>query len=316
MRKLLFVVLLSFLSCQHEKEEPISNTTITNTFEQEFENKLKNEPKIFLKYWSGMTLEEYSKVYSILHEEGVLEFGKYKTTGCSTEMEKILRNDTVIGIKLVNAECLYPLYQEKYNLLPLVEKTSIERYYRENNPDYKPVTYYNTEKGLSTLPNCFIDKTERINDYSIINLDPTEINYIYTDKYLPEEEIVIDNEAVIIKITQESIDNIVTRIPSYTYSLEESQEMRNYQNSSEGQKHFGFFSGIKDSQHKFIYSNSKTRKVVVRKNPNLITITYMSKKDYQNEQMKQQEIKLQKLREAYDKKQKAIETEQRVMNEI
>lgn len=168
---LLFTV---FTSCQYKTEEPIiEEVEVVDT--NSFEYKLEHEPKIFLKYWAGMTFEQYKQVSEILIKEGVLKpsedfretisgiyiyvTGKtnlkifrfsfvenYKNSfrNIHGHVESRYENDIVDGVMLVGFdEINYNTFKEKYNL-PQADYVEKEIYtlqeYSEPPRDFKSVS--------------------------------------------------------------------------------------------------------------------------------------------------------------------------------
>lgn len=143
----IYLLLILFFGCKekernsypnHYKNEVINTDSLKSTSNKdEFKNKLNNEPKIFLKFWTNMTEKEYSTVIDILNKEGKLKGNNYVSSEGLFQIEPIKRIDKIIGIRLsyVNNN-LYKLYKEKYNLPPLKYKFNISEIYTEENPAY------------------------------------------------------------------------------------------------------------------------------------------------------------------------------------
>ena len=89
------IILLTFMSLQSCNERKHINLDIDKPekldLTKTFEYKLKHEPKIFLKYWSGMSVDESSKVDDILIAEGSIAFDSgiytYKLDNYSVTMK-------------------------------------------------------------------------------------------------------------------------------------------------------------------------------------------------------------------------------------
>lgn len=319
---LLFVsISIIFCSCRQETSNSSVTEPITNTkevVENEFERKLKNEPKIFLKYWSGMTYSEYYDVSQILVKEGVLKKDgfqfSYLTNNCRVPLETVKKDDLIIGIKLTeNIDCIYSLYQEKYGLPNMVYKDLLLSYFIENNPKYNPVSSYFNGTQTTYLPDCFIDKTSFLSTNQPQKLDTSNLSFKFPEKILPQDEFIIENTSNVIIIEQEIKRN---KLISYTYSLEESDEMNRYKNSEVGQKHFGIYSiGSKDSQSEYLIQNSKTRTGMITAYKE-ISITYKSKKDYYDELQKQKRELLNEQELELKRKQDKKELEKRIYDQI
>lgn len=317
------LILLVFYSCKEDKSnkivtEPISN--IEQNREDEFQRKLTNEPKLFLKYWSGMTYSEYSDVSELLVKEGVLEKDgwqlSYLTNDCRIPLETIHKNDLIIGIKLTeNIDCIYPLYEQKYNLPSMVEKNMDLFYLKANNPKYSPVNSYYNGTNTVYLPNCFVDKTSLLSTNVPQKLDINSLPYQNIKKILPQEKIIIENGSNIILIEQEikTSDRFI-----FTYSLEDSEEMKQYERSEEGQKYMGLASTMtedKNSQSGFIYQNSKTRSWVVSSYSEM-SITYISKKEYLNQKFENSERENDNKTKKLLEQKKKEELKKKVLDEI
>lgn len=290
------------------------NSEIEKQKEQEeksFNDKLQNASKIFLKYWEGMTYEEYNKVSKLLMEEGVIEehtytVYKYKVGDCNVHITPIFKNDLIYGIKLSNdIECIYPLYKEKYNLPDLVEKSTTKEFYRENNPYYSPRYTFSVGNKIYNLPDCFNDNSFFVEGNSRVYLDD---DYDYTKKFLISDSLLIENKSTVIKFKQTYFD-ITTSIPNnyYTYSLREKE---NFYNCTSYFNEIGvdMFS-VDGIIYENVKSNSKTRtwrRVVIP----VITIEYLSKNEYSKEVEKarnkiqtiqnKKEEKNKRVKEAYD----------------
>lgn len=158
---LFFLILVS--SCKNNNSsEPISESNKKEVDGKELKDlnwKLANEPKIFLKFWEGMRIREYTEVMKLLVENKTLEdvgiFGAYRTGACPPAiMNPIFEDNKLVRLEVNGGECLYSLFKEKYNLPSLVErkyyKTNLNnlkaksdtRLYKEKVlPQYKPLVY-------------------------------------------------------------------------------------------------------------------------------------------------------------------------------
>tara|TARA_Y100000588_G_scaffold383554_1_gene473132 strand:- start:13797 stop:14792 length:996 start_codon:yes stop_codon:yes gene_type:complete len=324
-RLLKFVLFISifFYSCKGDVSNKNEIKTISvseQNKETELERKLKNEPKLFLKYWSGMTLNEFIKVSEILLKEGVLKGSVYQlnyvTNNCNIPIERIEKDGLIIGIELTeDVDCIYPLYQRKYNLPSMVERNMDLFYLKANNPKYKPVTSYFNGVNTVQLPNCFIDKTSLLPTNSPQKLDINSLPYQSIKRILPQNKIIVENGSNIIIIEQEikTSERII-----YRYSLEDSKEMQQYESSEEGQKRLGLgatMTGDKNSLGNFIYTNSKTRTWVVSSYVNM-SITYTSKKEY-NKKLQEQKMELNnKAEQELNRERNKKELEKRVFDDI
>jgi|GEM_PF-5947640 len=303
MKKYLLLLLFSLLGCNQSStstsslKAPISQTSNSNTLVE----KLKSKPKIFLKFWSGMSYEEYFAVCNILDKEGITQNGYYQ----NSKIDCTLQNDiiTAIVLKNVNSE-LYQLYKKKYNLPPLIEKTTITENYVENNPEYNPTMTYTNGSKTTVLPNCFRDKAQEIPDNSRVNLVPTDEDIT---KFMIDNEYTIDKKDFVIIINQEIVSDPLN---TYRYSLSDNKDIERYLSSDQGKETFGnnFMGGLNAD---CINTNSKLRYVTKNHYP-YITITYMSKKEYLSFLKKR---KINELSENDEELKTKVE-QKRVLNEI
>jgi len=233
MKYILLIIFVFFLNGCKKESATNQNIIVTpnvikkgNT-SNEFEYKLKNEPKIFLKFWSGMNIDEFLDVKKILVKENVLKgpgyiFGGYITVKCyPANMNPIFENGKLISIEIEGDECLYSLFKEKYKLPPLIERRyfkmnlnnagkpgakSDTRQYKELVlPQHKPFTY---EEGEIIIKQNAVIRIEqemhrffrvtRISnkntDFSRNNFSPTSslgniiITYMSKEQFLKEDE--------------------------------------------------------------------------------------------------------------------------------
>ena len=167
---LLFLSMLMY-SCQEIKKQDVVKTQI-DLFKQD----LKNKPKYFLSFWGNMTTSEYNKVERLLINEGKFDvFGHYLIGTNKFDYEPIIDHHTenITGIRLnrIN-KSFYKLFEDKYNLPPLVEKSTISAIYIETNPLYaKPDTEDFYAKGN------YIRDLEVSNFLETYNLDPNNYKY-------------------------------------------------------------------------------------------------------------------------------------------
>ena len=324
MKKLLLILLIGIVfNCNDKKSEQTEIDTLVNQSKEdlEFEHKLKDEPKIFLKYWSGMTYIEYRRISDSLCKENILEKSGmgyyYLTNDCKVFTETVRKNDLVVGIKMTeNVDCIYPLFQQKYNLPNMVEMNLLVEHYVENNPKYNPVSTYFNGNAKVTLPSAFIDNSNSISVNEIIQLETNNeyLNQIYTEKVLPKNNFIINNGNNIIIINQEITKS---KHSLYRYSLEDSEEMKRYMGTENGQKHFGLGAiGNSDGgEYKYIEQNSKTRTVTTTAYKT-VTITYISEKDYQKQKFeKSQKENDERINELMEQK-KAQELKEKTLDDI
>lgn len=291
-----FLIMLMIVSC---KDNSSSNSSIDKPATQEqvaqfekdklnapteysesFYKDLKDKPKMFLKYWSGMTIEDYNNVSEILCKEGVLEkYGTldyyYLSDKCKVVFKPIFKDNLITAIEMYdNIDCIYPLFQKKYKLPNMVKKSRLDAYYIENNPKYKPETFYYDGRNNVSLPDAFIDKSNKLQANAIEKLPTDNINSIYTENKFYKDEFAIDNDSTMIIFNQKTSRN--NSGDFYRYSLDESNEMKEYM------KNINSLNSIvknRNNELKYIECNSKTRTVIAASNT-YKTIIYMSKKDY------------------------------------
>lgn len=289
---LLILILFFLQSCKNEKNNDLTPSINTNgqfktiISKSTFEEKLEKEPKLFLKFWSGMTKNEFEKVVNILNEEKIL-MGKYYSNyspirflvgeNCSSDMKArfdFSKEPKLVSIKLYNLaeyNCLYDLYKEKYGLPNLLKKAETDYEYVENNPNYSPVmSYTNDNKKLIFLNNAFNDKSSFIKNNDRIEKKtflPSRTTYI-----LPESPITIYKDSLVIVI-----DQVKHERKSYSYSLNQSQAFLNYQSSIYNDPTNRWL-----NEAKFIETNSKLRTVSL-KSFYSINATYMSVTEYNKE---------------------------------
>lgn len=285
------LILLLFNSCKNEK---VNNPEIEKSINQpqnDFDYKLRNEPKIFLKYWSEMTKDEASKVNDILINEGVIKqkplddgFTYYIDNYTVTMEFNYDLSNRLESISLKsNIDDIYPLYQKKYKLPNLVDCNTLIEYYLDNNNEYNPIYMYKkvgSDKNEFPIPNALLDKSSFVKSriYYDIKNKKNNSNYI-TNKYY-KDDLIVDKDSVIIAFTQE-FDKETNEFCSY--SLEKNKEAMAAQQNINGDG-FGTLhypgTGITDL---IIMQNSKTitcRKYKVLKK----SIKYMSKEKYKEKQ--------------------------------
>lgn len=108
---ILFLSVTLLIGCKYELKE-------------DFEIQLKNKPKLFLKYWVGMSKKDFERVSDTLNKDGVLDYYRnYKTITCgSLRIVPVYEwnSNSLKSIELIGNECLYKLYQNKYGLPDLI----------------------------------------------------------------------------------------------------------------------------------------------------------------------------------------------------
>jgi len=253
-----------------EGETEIANYKIDTTidFNKSVELELQNAPKLFLKFWYGMSKLKFEYVSQKLNDEKVLINSDYAVDGCKTNISPKFVDDKLISIELQNSECLYPLYQEKYKLMPLVDRKEIVKQYIENNPEYNPKMSYKKEGHEYKLSDLFIDKSSFVPE-GLVRIKESDIKSSKVN-VLPKSPIYIEKGEVVIKISQE----LKYYTGFYDYSLDLMKIQRSYSKDR--------IANFQLNESQFIITNSKLRTVSKYLNP-VITITYMSKMDYEKE---------------------------------
>uniref|UniRef100_UPI00404782B0 hypothetical protein n=1 Tax=Flavobacterium sp. TaxID=239 RepID=UPI00404782B0 len=173
------IILVSFFtillfSCNNSNNKKNEQDEISTVKVDSFEYKLKNESKIFLKYWSGMSYDEYIKVCELLVKDQILKkegnnffyvLGKgYKNvigiypsylnenSTEKLEIETVNEGDNINkkidGILLggINEEN-YVKFKNKYNL-EILQKVSNFKASKSLNPLYKD---FKTNNDISLL---------------------------------------------------------------------------------------------------------------------------------------------------------------------
>lgn len=198
-RKVIVNIIISlfvFTSCNSKVAEPMVEEIVKSN-ENSFEYKLQHEPKIFLKYWAGMTNKEYKKVSEVLIKEGVLKPTKnwqdastgiylYVTGNTDLEIYRFsfvedyrssfrnihgyadskYENDVVDGIMLRGFDDTnYESFREKYNL-PKAEYVEKETYTLQE--------YIEPPQDFQSL-NSMIPKQKKLSDIEIDNINSVTI---------------------------------------------------------------------------------------------------------------------------------------------
>ncbi|OBQ56515.1 hypothetical protein JJL45_13160 [Tamlana sp. s12] len=172
-----FIVIIFLYGCK--KNTTNNNIIIPDkvNIKNEFEYKLKNESKIFLKFWEGMTHKEFLMVKNLLVKENILKdqviSGAYITGICApSDIKPIFENDNLVSIELIGNECLYSIFKEKYDLPDLIErkyfnidlnkpnaKTDTMMYTEMVLPQEKPLTY---EEGEIVIKQNIVIRIEHL----------------------------------------------------------------------------------------------------------------------------------------------------------
>ena len=312
---LLLIIATLSTSCKNENIE--ENLPPTEVVKETFAEKLISKPKLFLKYWEDMSISEFYEVTAILKEEKVIDYEKLTETYYITDLCRIKYTSNFVdgklkSISLVNSiNCVYPLYQKKYNLPNLVEQDLVYESYIDNNIDYKPVIMYKKigEDKLFQIPNALIDKTPQLKRR--IYFDENNRYKSVRDKFY-KDHFIIDNDSIIIEFSQTMTKDIY---PLTTYSLSEDEDAMSAMSNING---LGFGrinnpgTGITDEM---IMKNSRTVKVTSKYSLEQ-SITYMSKKEYAKiKDLKNSEIRKDSLENA-TKKNNLKTRKEKAINEI
>ena len=282
------IILLTFMSLQSCNERKHINLDIDKPekldLTKTFEYKLKHEPKIFLKYWSGMSVDESSKVDDILIAEGSIAFDRgiytYELDNYSVTMKfNFNANNKLESITLKSdIDRIYPLYQKKYNLPDLVKSNLLYQCYQDNNPNYEPIlTYKKIGAGnkLFQVPNALLDKTPPLKGRVYFDINDKEYNSNSFGLQFYKDEFVVDKDSIFIVFKQSKSEGNVFR----SYSLYKNKEAMSAQHNINGDG-FGTIN----------YPDTGITEDIIMSNSRLITvyekyildksITYFSKDEY------------------------------------
>mgnify|MGYP001426157247 CR=1 FL=1 len=274
------IVVVSFTSCKKEKaieSIPLNNISVKETLAE----KIKSKPKIFLKYWEGMSVSEFYEVTAILKKEKVVDYDILTETSYVTDLCRIRYKPNFVESRLKSISlvsdiyCIYPLYQKKYNLTNLIEEDIVYESYIDNNKDFEPVMMYKKtgeKEKLTQIPDVLIDKTAPLKRR--IYLDENSWRKSMRSKFY-KDYFIIDNDSVIIEFKQSLTKEM---FPSVIYSLSKNKDAMSAMSNINGV--FGAInnpgSGITDE---IIMKNSRTVEVVKMYSIEQ-SITYISKKEY------------------------------------
>lgn len=234
---LILVILTSCNNAQRERRLDKSRTEVnsidmpfvdTNTFEY----KLANSPKVFLKYWSGMTYKDFFAVSNILKDEGVLESNYGLEYYFILDNEKIkidlydLQNpynkdegkvySSIILSELSKSN--YNAFKTKYDLPELANGRILSKVKIEENPLYRggvEESFLPSHKVFETFYGNRIDH----NYYTIKNLSKnfyvegtTWVFEMITEPLLPIDEIVFEKGDNIV-LFKNNVSNKITTAP-------------------------------------------------------------------------------------------------------
>lgn len=306
MKNILFllIIILTQSSCKKQDSELIKNKTPDSLDINSFEYKYKNEPKYFLKFWKGMTEQEYDKVKNLLKKEGVIDFS-YDSNGNFFDIKigssvinfyPILKKGVVIGVKIPEVdEDVYNLYKEKYKLPKLIEMSTIGMCYKETNP-------------------CFLE--ENCTDYFKIdgNIKEVTLNEVKQNTNFNEQSNIFKSKGLSEGITEIKNNkcNILLRGITYGGSIPLSSIM-NKGNHKIGDSNFYYPNNEHDFNSLSYGSDKKTRfRYVVMSERQIIEISYYPN-DYFSEIESQKNTEEQRTEQ---RKKETIKKTKRIINEI
>lgn len=287
-KQLTIIIIASYfllIGCKKENSNIVQTINVVDV-EDKFNSDLKTKPKLFLNFWSGMTLDEKSKVMSSLIKEGkiTLQDGvtEYISGDYGHKIEFNFNNNKLESISLLsNIDEIYPQYQKKYNLPSLVSKNLLYQCYAENNQNYEPITTYKKigqGNKLYQIPNALIDLSISLKSriYFDVNNEKYNVNYFQNSFYKNEFSAEKDDVFLIFRqnLTKEDL-------PYTNFSLYSNKDAMSAQQSINGE---GF--GNVNNPGTGITMD------IIRKNSRIVTvykaysleksITYISRKDYNN----------------------------------
>jgi hypothetical protein len=273
--KIILISLLTFLTlvCCKKAENTKDNHVEKIVEVDSFAYKLKNEPKIFLRYWSGMSYEEYLRVSNILTTEKILIkqdadylyvlgdgydndcfinaafLKKDLYDGVDVESLNTTAKKKIDGILLTGInQNIYNKYKSKYNLDPLQEVES-----------------FNLVKSLNTKYKNYdprsIDERIHLSPVEIESILSECMNNLYSIRYLGKYKklVVAQNRTIVKKDNVIIIDNF------------------NFYNNPES--YYPMYRK-KDSDDKNYETENKYKITVFEKHPEDIGILYLSTETY------------------------------------
>ena len=221
--KIILISFLAFLTlvCCKKAENTKDNHVEKFVEVDSFAYKLKNEPKIFLSYWNGMSYDEYIRVSNILTTEKILIkqgadylyiLGDGYDNDCfinaaflkkdlydrvDVESLNTTTKKNIDGILLTNInQNIYNKYKSKYNLDPLQEVTRLTLVKSLNTKykNYDPIS---------------IDERIHLSPVEIESVISECMNNLYSIPYMGKYKklIVAQNKTIIKKDNVVIIDN-------------------------------------------------------------------------------------------------------------
>lgn len=285
------------------------NTKENNNINPEnLSDNLRNKPKLFLKFWIGMTKQEFDTVVKILIKDKILkEYDSsiyYGTQDCQSKLDPIFNNDSLVGLELPEGNCFYELYREKYHLPKLNEEFIEDRRYAIENPRYNPSMSYISEKKVVKLPDFFLDKSTYLSVDQYLQSNKNGIK----QKVIAKSPIVIKKGDYVIILTQ-TFDERPSNITKY--SLDLNPEIKKY---SSRKSLSDILDLVKDEKMEYISKNSKYE-IIEIVSSSVIKIKYKSLLDYtrnlekQNKREQQLQLKFKKREEEMKKRKMSIKDE-------
>ncbi len=301
------IILFALLSCKNVEKTDESKVPIVEI--DSFDYKLENEPKIFLKYWSGMTLKEYLKVSELLVKEGKItqeNLKEYYNLGTlKVEIEPFSIPNEGDNIFALNDDCNfnknsgeydgiilryidsigYSFFKTKYNLRDLIEKPRYSSVLVEN-----PYTNGNIIGTSKTLQIFDIGTTNEILD-----------NYL--------ERYFVENHPFGSSINQNLIveDKIIENENNVIIFKNVHGQCRNREINLFHKSYYKDFDEAKEKEKEMIkVYESNTENVIL----------YLSKSDYKNyaNNIERNDFDNKRIRE--EKINKSKERQSQVLNEI
>jgi hypothetical protein len=273
-KKIFFVIIiLSFINCKDNlnSNKLLKNQKLNNS-KNLFQNKLKSETKIFLKYWSDMTKEDFDKVNDLLLKENIIKtngtieylMGKqslylrsfnfsdnYENSFKLSEINRNKNYNTIDGIQLYGFDIeTYNLFREKYSLPEYVLENSAT-FILEENPFYDNPNAEENEIGKK-----------------IEILEINEVKNIFEKNLYPEWEIV----GYVPEIEQITLEKEII--------IKEKEKVVIFKVNKDIEARVG---GVYNGCWYYYRNNDKKDRlrIVAIPNNSYLTVTYLSKDKYE-----------------------------------
>ncbi len=294
MRSVFLLLICLLFSCKNEESYyENSNNTIDTLTTNSFEYKYKNKQKYFMKFWKGMTQEEFTLTKKQMKKEGLIDltydkdgiFYDLKIGESYINFEPILEKDIVIGLTIsdVNEE-IYKLYEQKYNLPKLVDISIVGQCYKEVNPCFLKDDCEDFLKINKNIKEVSFNEVKQ-------NTDFNKSSHIYIRKGLPDDRIELRNDKCNIIVRSNIYSSYIIPITSIIYGHNHSRKNTDFYYPNND----NFLESLEYSLDK----KSRFRYVVTYQE-NSINISY-----YPNDYLSEQEVKQNK----ESQKQKDIQKE-------